>query len=302
MIRLTTLFLATFLLSGCIAGSEGTGPTTNELAERLDALEEGSLVLRVALLEEEGVSARVDQANLDERVTSIEDLELVDRLGTHETDLDILDDNLTILGTALAAHEAAIAINNTGRVDNSTDIASLQGELGALETQTLQIDAGLLAVQGEATQLGSDLAALEVEVDANVPIRTTLSYSGQTTGTVSNTFTELRSIGTFTKQYAATDIRLVWLSQAGGDGTSTFSSACNFQPRVDGSEGGNGYGAVVSSMGEEMPVTVVQTYSGLAAGSHTVTLWARHSPWTGSCFDNLGDYTRKVYIEESPAN
>ena len=201
----------------------------------------------------------------------------------------------------LTGLSTSVAANATSQAGNATDIAALQGDVGDLETQTSQMDADLVAVESEATLLSAELAALEVEVDENIPVRNTLSYSNYVSLGASANFGEFRTLGTFVKENSATDIRLVWLSHAGGSGQTNAS--CNFQPRIDGSPGSNGYGAVVNANDESVPVTVVQTYSGLSAGSHTVTLWTRNTgTWGGTCFDNAGNYGRKVYIEEGPTN
>ena len=258
----------------------------------MTALEGEDLGDRVSVLED---------ANLDQRVTAIEALDLANRLDTHQVGLAALDDSVETILADLLDHSFTIDANTSGRADNSADIAALQVTLGDLASQTSLMDADLSAVESEAALLGANLAALEDEVDANVPVHTTLSYSNYVSLGTSSTFVEFRSLGTFIKQDSATDIRLVWLSHAGGSGQT--NSSCNFQPRVDGSADSNGYGAVVTANGESFPVTVVQTYSGLAAGPHSVTLWARNtSVWGGTCFDNAGNYGRKVYIEEGPAN
>lgn len=300
MKKLIPFVLTFLLLPACIATGNGPSSGNQELSDRLAALEEANLDSRVDVLESSDLTARVDSleqqnlagrisdledAGLDDRLNVLEEAGLDERLSAQEGDLANLSAAVAALDVQGAGHATAISANTTALSNNTADITTLEGELDALEAQTWVIDA--------------DLTNLEGEVDSNVPVRTTLSYNNYVSISAGGTFAQMRSVGSFTKLIAATDVRLVWLSHAGGN--SSLGS-CNFQLRIDGSAGGNDYGAIVEGTDRAFPVTVVQEYSGLSMGNHDVSLWVRRTGFNGTCFDNPGNYPRKVYVEEGPAN
>jgi hypothetical protein len=132
---------------------------------------------------------------------------------------------------------------------------------------------------------------------ARVNKTTVISYTGQTTDSTPGNNKLLRTIGTFTKLSAATDIQIVWNSHVGGAGL-----ACNFTIRIDDLCGVNNsscISAVINSLstGAAVPVSTTDIFTGLGAGLHTVSLWGRGVGAT-SCIDNQGNYERRVFITE----
>jgi Collagen triple helix repeat (20 copies) len=141
---------------------------------------------------------------------------------------------------------------------------------------------------------------------------TLVVYSGATTdSTPSSTVKRLRTIGTFTKANAASKIELLWNSH----GTPTLPSTstlgvCNFHLRVDDAQspatdvcGTNTgcLGAVVgggtSASRLEVPFSTADIFTGLAAGTHTLSLWGRGGG-VSSCMENPGNFTRTVVVKE----
>ena len=298
--KLTPCVFGLLLLSGCIAANNGSGSGSQELSDRLAALEEANLDSRVDVLESSDLAARVDsleqedlaerlfaleEAGLEGRLELLEGADLDERLSVQEADLADLNAAVAALDVQQTDNATAISSNTTALSNHAADITTLESELDTLEAETWLI--------------GSDLTNLETEVASNVPVRTSLVYNNYLSVASGSQFSQMRSIGNFVKYGAATHVRLVWQSHAGGN---TTQGSCNFQPRIDGSAGSNDYGAIVEGNDTAVPVTVVQEYSGLSMGSHDVTLWVRRTGFGGTCFDNPGNYPRRVYIEEGPAN
>jgi hypothetical protein len=115
----------------------------------------------------------------------------------------------------------------------------------------------------------------------------------------SGTFTQLASVGTFTKQAAANVIKVTWTGHARAlNATSGF---CDFQIRIDGAAPDDNAGRAVTGGTNTFgtPVGVTALFSGLAAGSHTVTVFDRGSVAAGgSCDINPGQFPETFLIEE----
>jgi len=109
-----------------------------------------------------------------------------------------------------------------------------------------------------------------------------------------STAAELVVIGTFTQSSATTGIEVVWNSHVTGSGGGT----CSFHIRVDGVESVPGnLGPTITSNGDYYPISTTDIFTGLAAGTHTVTVWDRGLGST-SCFDNPGNYPHTVIVTE----
>jgi uncharacterized coiled-coil protein SlyX len=187
---------------------------------------------------------------------------------------------------------------------------SAEGRLSALESEmtsqaadittnadAITTNADAISTNADAINwLNADLADVADQVNANVPVRTHIEYWGPSNGNTSLDFIQLRELGSFNKLQASTDIRLTWASHV----TQSGSGFCNFQPRIDGDFGENSYGAIINTEDTHIPVSVTQSYSGLDAGTHTVSLWVRGQG--NGCEDNPGNYPREVFIEEGPSN
>jgi hypothetical protein len=135
--------------------------------------------------------------------------------------------------------------------------------------------------------------------------RTRLNWNEGTPSTSSATFVSLRSLGTVSKQQASTVLRITVQTdvfQVGGPGF------CVYQVRVDGKNdggssdatiaaGSTGTEAVVGSAGNAVPVTIVAVFGGLAAGSHTLAIYAADSAAT-SCIEDSGGFSHSAFVEE----
>lgn len=139
-------------------------------------------------------------------------------------------------------------------------------------------------------------------VNVNETARTRLHYSGQDIdNTISGTYELMRTVGSFTKLKAHTDIMLHW------NGTATANTGyCEFQPRIDGRkdtgstsssfEPASGGSAVVAGPDAVAPSAL---FSGLAAGAHTVSIWVQGTSGA-TCVLGVGNYGQTVIVEESP--
>jgi len=101
-------------------------------------------------------------------------------------------------------------------------------------------------------------------------------------------------IGTFTKSSATTGIEVVWNSHVTGSG----GGYCSFHIRVDGVESvPNNLGPTITSNGDYYPISTTDIFTGLAAGTHTITVWDRGLSST-LCWDNPGNYPHTVIVTE----
>lgn len=132
------------------------------------------------------------------------------------------------------------------------------------------------------------------------PGSSVLTYSGSTSATPSfpPTFTSFRTVGTFTKLSASTDIHATLLSHM--DNTGTVGTFCQFQLRIDNlmPDGGlPSYGGGAVGYGDAQSYVDSGHWTGLGAGTHTVSIWLRGNSG-GLCYDNFGNFGRQVLIEE----
>ena len=135
--------------------------------------------------------------------------------------------------------------------------------------------------------------------------RTRLNWPEGTPSTSSATFVSLRSLGTVTKQQASTVLRITVQT----DVFQVGAGFCVYQVRVDGNNdsgssdatiatGSTGTEAVVDSAGNAVPATIVAVFGGLAAGSHTVAIYAADVSAT-SCLENSGGFLHSAFVEET---
>jgi hypothetical protein len=147
---------------------------------------------------------------------------------------------------------------------------------------------------------GGTMRALAYQDLAGNPISgnaTQILYSGTTTATSSFTPALLLTAGVFSKVSGATAITATWISHVRGGG-GNGSSFCQFELRIDntvptGTSAGAG-GAVTYA--QDQAVNLTGRWTGLATGSHTVSIWLRGSGV--SCMDNPGNFERQVYVVE----
>src|SRR5262249_37953862 len=140
---------------------------------------------------------------------------------------------------------------------------------------------------------------------------TPLPYGGgDTISPLSTDYAKVRDIGTFTKNSDASDIFVVYHDDAlvNSDLVSNVMT-CDLQVRVDdasdgfgGSAVGGGGRAVLLGDRSITPhfyslVSGATVFRSLAAGPHTVSIWARGF---GGCTLNPGNFTHEAIVEEIP--
>jgi hypothetical protein len=125
-----------------------------------------------------------------------------------------------------------------------------------------------------------------------------------------NDFHQRLTLGTFTKDAAATRVRALWQGPAWIEGGST----CTYQLRIDGKkdtgsvnpayEPGEGGDSVLwlanGATFNENAIADTADFTGLAAGTHTITVWVRGVSNPSSCFINPGVFTMTVLVDEMP--
>jgi hypothetical protein len=163
-------------------------------------------------------------------------------------------------------------------------------------------DAGAPGASGPAGATGAEGAPATTK-------RTVLTKdTGTTVVSPPAVWTQLETIGTFTKDAGDTVVRVTWTGNA-----LHTALYCHFQLRIDGAaENGStattlagATGAVVTLTNtggtSGAPFSSYSVWSGLAAGEHTVTVWL-YGPGasTPNCQTNPGNNpgSTRVYVEE----
>lgn len=132
------------------------------------------------------------------------------------------------------------------------------------------------------------------------------TLSGRFDGSTSEQtiYEEIAEIGEFTKERPDTAIKLTWTGNVRFVGTGTTN--CRFQPRIDGNNAlGPGNNdttapgqAIIYPPTREGTETVTVFFEGLAAGSHSVSLWARSLNAEACIVSRFTSTHQHVYIEE----
>ena len=116
---------------------------------------------------------------------------------------------------------------------------------------------------------------------------------------VSNAYEQVESIGTVTKLQAGTVLRVAVNDTVGADGLQGGAVGCALQLRIDGvndtgsssTNADTGSEAVIGAYTTEIfPATIVTDFTGLPAGTHTLSLWLR-APYIrggGYCYEGYG--------------
>ncbi len=170
--------------------------------------------------------------------------------------------------------------------------------------------AGLKGPPGERGPQGTPGQAGAVGAPgAPATIKRTLleTYSNAST-TTATSYVKLADIGTFIKDQAASAIKLLWNGEVSFDGGGT--TYCKVQLRIDGEDAAGATGAgnaamanpgnfVISAGSGEEQAAVVAVFDGLAAGQHTVSLWANNVNGTSCALGGMSNYPRQtIYVEE----
>jgi len=164
-----------------------------------------------------------------------------------------------------------------------------------------QRDAAELGVVGPAGPQGNP----GVPGDPGAPAvlkRTLLTYGGSATVTGNDLFQKVRDVGTFSKDFLDSTIRLFIQSHVVASGTS-----CTWQLRIDDlasngsaslqlSETADGTEVVTNST-NRVPLVTMTDFDGLDTGMHTISLWVRGFT-SIDCTDNQGNFTRAVRADE----
>lgn len=136
----------------------------------------------------------------------------------------------------------------------------------------------------------------------SAPIRQTVPYQGtvETGDTTTATMTEMRRLGNFTSTGGV--VRIEWHSHFWALGTS--SGFCNVGIRVNGTAstdvgafGLNGTEAIIYGSEANLPVSTLDIFEDLPAGTHELTLYYRSND--ANCVENRGSFLRTVHITET---
>ena len=154
--------------------------------------------------------------------------------------------------------------------------------------------------EGPRGPQGADGAAGQPGADA-VLKRTRLEYfTGGTDTTVTTDYESLKTVGSFVKDSADTNLKVTWISHMRTTGADEF---CDLQLRIDGAEIDRASRAVLYANGtndsvENAPIHLTAVATGVPAGTHNLSVWVRGN--ADSCEENHNGFVRLAYVEEGP--
>jgi hypothetical protein len=131
-------------------------------------------------------------------------------------------------------------------------------------------DIGKDAVETADIEAG---AVTPAEVDMPEPEQLQASTASANVGT---SFGFVGTLGTYTKEDPASELRVDWTGTAAGE------KSCVFEVRVDGKPSGSGTGQVFVSAAGPLSVSVTSLFPELPAGSHTIEVWSRITDTNGT--------------------
>jgi hypothetical protein len=126
---------------------------------------------------------------------------------------------------------------------------------------------------------------------------TNLHQFGSSSATPTGTPTLYRTFGTFTKTNASSVIEIVWNGEVSG--SPIGGGLCQYQLRIDGAQGSGldpiGAGTVDLDL-RHKPVSQTSMWTGLVAGTHTVSLFLRGT--ATNCSYNADNFDSTLLVKE----
>jgi len=129
--------------------------------------------------------------------------------------------------------------------------------------------------------------------------RTRLDVANAEATTSSTSFTQVETLGQFTKQQSNTVLQITYDTEIG----APSGDYCFVQLRVDGlndeqgSSTTQGTGSEAGEIDGNTTATVFAVFTGVPAGTHTLSVWER-SASGGTCSENTGGWPRSAFVEE----
>jgi len=203
---------------------------------------------------------------------------------------------LACSGTAFAAKKYLITSTHQISPKVLAQLKGARGPAGAAGANGAPGANGATGAQGPAGTAGTRGPAGSDAVVA----RARYGWNDGGAGTQSTSFVRLVTLATFTKQH---DDTVVVLDANELAATSDSVSTCTLELRVDdqadGSNGGTD-GVVSGTASQSIPMPMHAIFTGLPAGSHTVSVWGNTfggSPGT-SCVEDAGGFERSLFVTE----
>lgn len=204
----------------------------------------------------------------------------------------IADNSITsgdIANATIALADMAANSVDTSKIVDSTIVSA--------DIADSTIGTADIGIGGVATSEILDGTIGPADIEARlIPRRTRLTYSNQLTdNTISTTYELFRTVGSFTKVDASTQVELEWHTHVSVSGTF-----CDWQLRIDGLQPSGQTDGRIVSYAAEAPGSAKQVFSGLSAASHTVHIYVRGS--ATSCIENFGSFSSSLFVEEALSN
>ena len=222
-------------------------------------------------------------------------------------------------GTADNARSNAFTVLKNGKIGIGTSSPSntldVNGSVGiktgsyytsfSAAAQSTNINYNLPAAQGAAGTILSNDGSGNLSWQNNATQVSAFQPAGCVSlATVTTTTTKIGDMGTFTKNSASTFVEITVQTNLK---VQTFNAGCGgvvFELRVDGVATTYGNATALLQMAAtNLPASINGIFSGLGAGTHTVSLWARTSVgtastayWDPGCWNGFG--TNNVLIKE----
>jgi hypothetical protein len=171
-----------------------------------------------------------------------------------------------------------------------------RGSVGPRGAQGLQGPRGPQGLQGARGLSGNPGAPGAPAVIAS----TRLNIDTAEATTTSTSFVQVENLGHFTKHQSKSVLQVTYDTQM----SAPSGDYCFLQLRVDGLNDQGGSSATVGTGSEATeidglaPATVFAVFTGVPAGTHTLSVWER-SASGGACTENTGGWPRSAFVEES---
>lgn len=195
-----------------------------------------------------------------------------------------------------------VALTGVGAQASGVFVTSKQIKNGAILSQDIHksavksSDLGKSSVKsvdiGEGAVQTSDIGTGQVtpdDVTMPAPAQLQENAGDVATAEVSDSFSLVDAVGTYSKQDPGSILEVDWTGSA-----AAGFSGCVFQLRVDGQPSGTGTGEIYVANGSTVSVSASALFSALPAGAHQIQIWAKATIGGASSTCTVGPATAGI--------